>query len=267
MNTMWVLAGLGLTGAFAAFYAIMSAAGGFGDRDSGWQEYCEAPRGRPIEQPFSFWSDLSFVVAGLAILLWVDTTESGNPAATATIYSVMLGLLTVWLGLGSMLEHGTLNSTWGWFDSSSIHWWALFVLVYVVFGWLVPPAQLLEPGVIAGASAAWLIPVILVGILTARNTSWRTPTSIVLMALLGVALVLDGVFENPPARRWWFLLGAGFLLLFGLLSLLGSRKGGFLCRDEAATQRSFQWHGMWHILTAATTFFVYVYLRLQWPPV
>jgi hypothetical protein len=262
MNTGWLFAGLGLVGLFAIFYLVMSLANGFGEATEAWADYGERPRGRPIQQPTCFWSDLGFVLVGLIVLFWIDMTPRGNVMATASVYSVIFGMLSVWLGPGSMLEHGTLSRPWGWFDASSIHWWSLFTLLYLIAGWILPPARLLEPLVIGLVIGSWLVVAALIGILTARLEYVRKGMSIGLMVALALALVVDGthVFTNPPARQWGYIVAAGIGLAFGIGALLvGERRGNAPARVSGA--HGGQWHGVWHVLTAVSVLFVFVYLR------
>jgi hypothetical protein len=264
MNTVWVVGGVAMVVLFGVFYLVMSVANGFGEATEAWAEYGESPRGRPIQQPFCFWSDLGFVLVGLSILLWIDMTPRGNVMATASAYSVIFGLLSVWLGPGSMLEHGTLSRPWGWFDASSIHWWCLFTLAFLIAGWVVPPAQLLEPLVVGLVIALSLAAMVGIGFLTGFVAESRLWVSIILMGLLGGALVLDctPVFHDPPTRPgWWFLLAAVVTLVLGTIAMLVGRRNQNSNRDIVAGREIFQWHGVWHVCTAVTVLFVFAYLR------
>lgn len=268
MHTFYVLGGIGLVAIFFLTYFLIAATVGFGKgHDAAWDDYGEAPRKGWIRQPFSFWSDVGFIVGGLVILFWIDMSPPGSGVmGTATVYSVLLGYLAVWLGPGSMLEHGTLKESWGWADATSIHWFASFVIAYVVARWVEPlPAAALNAGPIAVTLLLWAATCVLFGLLTWFVNDARAPVTIVLISSMGLALVVDatGVFGLPYQRQWFWLVGAAVFALLGFIALFGGRRGWFLTPGRDSTLRTFQAHGLWHILMAAVVFLVYVYLRSE----
>lgn len=270
--TFWWTAGAGLTLAFFLFYFIVGLTRGFGGRDEPWEEYCEHPGTGLIKQPVCFWSNIAFILSGMAALLWIDFTPTApraNLMATATAYSVPLGLLTLWLGPGSMLEHGTLRRAWGWFDAASIHWYAFYVIQYIVFRWAFTAQEMMSAGPIVFFLVVQAAAMTGLGFLTHLVPASRMIATVILIALMGLALVVPEITQAAAGwpsglrRQGFWLIGAAIFAVIGFIALFGSRKGAFLCPAGAEHNTFRQFHGLWHLCMAATTFFVTIYLRSE----
>lgn len=258
------LAGTLLAALFLGAYALVAATIGFDGPPARWEAYGEPPVGRPIQQPICFWTDLGFVLAGIAVLRRLDLAAAAgaapaNPMSGRSPHSVALGLIIVWMGPASMLEHGTLATTWGWFDATSIHWLALFVVGYLVLRWI--PGATTSPwgrrAFWASQAAAWLA----IGAWTWRDESVRARVSGVLLALLGIAIVASLVLGRLAGLRFtggaWRAF-AGLLLSFvaAVAFLVAGAKGGVAA----------PWgHGAWHLSCAASTFFIARLLAAEAP--
>jgi hypothetical protein len=261
MKTWYCLAGLGLAAAFLGIYFAVACTVGFGPQNESWDAYGEVPVAGPVKQPVAFWTDLGFIAAGLLMLLWMDLSDGSTaPGAmsAATALSVPLGLLMVWMGPASMLEHGTLNATWGWFDASSIHWYALYVVGFVVLRW-VPGGDRswAGRGIFWGAFTAAAVAI---GVWTRLDGRASFPMSVTLLVLLVVALIVSVVLERTGTvgyvRPWdlWTLPSAGVLLIAGIAFLLTSTRGSSIAHFG---------HGIWHLCVAGAALFVWLYLRSE----
>ena len=264
MKTWFWLAGLGLAAAFLIVYFSVACTVGFGPQNENWDAYGEVPVEGPVKQPVSFWTDLGFVFAGLLALLWMDLTDregAPNTMAYASSLSVPLGLLMVWMGPGSMLEHGTLNATWGWFDAASIHWYVLYVVGFVVLRW-VPGADRswAGRGIFWACAAAAALGI---GIWTRLDGEASFPVSVgslvVLTCVIGDSVGLERGGVVGYVRPWdvWALPSAGVLLAVGIAFLLTSTRGSSIAHFG---------HGLWHLCVAGASFFVWLYLRSERSP-
>jgi len=217
-----------------------------------------------VKEPECFWSALAFILVGLVVFVWMDLStpiETRRLMSVPSVYSIPLAVLMVWLGPGSMLEHGMLLKSWGWFDSTSVHWYAIFVTEYLVFrlifdhyhltkGWVLG----LFWGIFAGSCAG-------VGALTWDNDHARLPFTIGLMALLGLLLLLLGIgkqFWSPNVlqRAWKWLTPAAALTYVGILLQLTAGPM-YECRKIPL------FHAAWHVHIALATLFIYMYLRSE----
>lgn len=283
------LFGVGVLALFAAGYAGIAAYVTDGARRSDWRnwqrgyepqsqidEYGERAQNlwastppaslSAIQQPWCFWSALAFSVAGLLTLLWLDFTSRNTverPLVVPSWASIPLGVIMVWMGPGSMMEHGTLRKFLGWFDAASIHWYAIYVSVYVALRWI--PGATGNWGWRAGAWGLMLALGITVGAIGAEHGETLIGFTIGSLVLMGILLVADAIRDNLVRPNtgytfrlfweWnWRLLTVVLCTGVAFLFLFLSRKGGPF--------ESFG-HGFWHVFIAAVTFFIYLHLRQQ----
>lgn len=265
MRFPWALvSGLGMLALFFAVYFPIAPSGAYTGREEYWIAYGERPVAGWIKQPACFWSALAFSISGLAVLLWLDLTAGsetpGSPMTGRTVFSVPLGLLTVWLGPGSMLEHGTLQQTWGWFDASSIHWYALYVIGYLILRWI-PGGT----GSWAGRIVFWVAHAaccVLIGVWGAHDPTVLEPWSIGLLVGTGVLVLLTLCLQGPfglDFEPWcaWISFGVGMALTaFGVaVQKLGYERGP---ADDWG-------HPVWHVCVGLVTFCIFLILRAERP--
>lgn len=259
MRFPWAaVSGLALLVIFFAVYFPVAYAGGFQGPVEDGKDYGEKKVGKPIEQPACFWSAIVFSLSGLALLLWCDLTTpvAGRPMEGRTVFSVPLGLLTVWLGPGSMLEHGTLRQTWGWFDASSIHWYAIYVIGYLILRWIPRGTESW-----VGRGVFWvahLVACFLVGLCGALKPSTLEPWSIFLLVATGGMLLLTLCLQKPfglefENRQAGICFGMGIVMTgVGVAFQLGGGEKEF----------AEGWgHPTWHVLVALVTFCIFLILK------
>ena len=260
MRFPWaVVSGLAMLAIFFAVYFPVAAAGGFGPPNETGLDYGETVlRTGPIRQPACFWSAIAFSISGLAILLWLDLTGpvAGRPMEGRTALSVPLGLLTVWLGPGSMLEHGTLTRTWGWFDAASIHWYGFYMIGFVILR------------MIRGGTESWCGRILfwvghavccfLVGLWGALDGSVLQWWSVGLLAVTGVMVLVLLCCQGPlgygfePVLAWTsFGVGIGMTGVAVLFQVFGGQ--GEWADDWG--------HPTWHVLIGLVTFFIFLVLK------
>lgn len=255
------LIGLGGVILFAIVYIIVMATVQPAPEPEALNRYCEeAIEGGIVKEPNNFFTDLGFVVVGLAILLWLDLSRnhlSRNPMVRGGFYSTMYGYLTLWLGPGSMLEHGTLTAVGGWADPASIQWYGLFVIAYVILRATDPKGiAAYRPEVLAIFVAAFLVSAAALGFVSWFSPDSRQWISIVLLGGVILALVLHAGLQ-PTGADWRVLLFAGGFFIAGFLFWLFDQFRWIGCPET----HLYQHHGIWHLCMAVTTLFIYIYFR------
>lgn len=212
-----------------------------------------------IKQPMNTWSNIGFVLAGLAMLWWIGRERAtGRPSVLANrmtrtaFYPAAFGFMTVFMGPGSMFFHGSLKQWGGWLDSVSMYLFMSFILTYNLTRFLNWPRW--AWGLSYGALN------VVVGLL-----AWvfHEQSTTFFAGLGGLALVSQAMVAHTSrigtvkSGHWWFFAGvASFLTAFLIWRLAWT--GGELC-----VPRGFQGHAIWHVLSAFTVFCVYKYFRAE----
>ncbi|MDV3220973.1 ceramidase domain-containing protein [Intrasporangium sp.] len=210
--------------------------------------FCEAATSGWIRQPANTWSNLAFVVAGLAVARRAGTREGRlwpHPSLATT-----LSVVIVLLGPGSMAMHATQSSLGGRLDLLSMYLLAAFAAAYA---WM----RVLRRGLgfFLGAGLAVVITCELV-----ENAEWRVPVVMSGANLaFGVALLLAMLGELVLLRRrglrrelrWGVAAVAALVLAFTVWT--AAKTGAPLCRPDSIAQG----HAAWHVLDALAAWFLY----------
>lgn len=216
-----------------------------------------------IRQPVNTWSDLGFVASGLLILFAVGAdrlngTVAQNPMQTATFYSIVYGFLVIFLGPGSMYYHASMKKWGGWLDNMSMVFWTFFLLVYVLARGLH-----FDDGV---AAVIWLAAVALAGAIiwfVEGSGKFIFGGAVAVWGVLEIVLLIvqatGGSLMGLHRTEWGWLLGAA--ISFGVAVVIWTRSndGKPWCFPDSWAQG----HAAWHLLSALSTFFIFLYLRSE----
>ncbi|MGA1841534.1 MAG: ceramidase domain-containing protein [bacterium] len=215
-------------------------------------EFCERPRtGKMIKEPVNTWSNLSFVLAGLGILLFLDLSKTlttpQNPFLSLSLYSILYGCLVIWLGPGSMFLHASLKQWGGWLDNLSMNTYITFIPCYDLtrlyklnLGYFL----LMYAGInIALALITWF-------------WRWQHSGKLLFGLVIGIAVAIEILFniKGPDRTIGWLIGGVGIFIAAWIIWWF-SRNEAPLCKPDSI----WQGHAAWHILSAATTVFLFVY--------
>jgi hypothetical protein len=220
--------------------------------------YCEAIGPGIAAQPANSWSNLGFVVVGLAVLWDSGRRRPGRSRiSTDDRYAVLYGSVAVFLGLGSFAFHGSIRAWGGYVDVLSMHAFLSFVLAYDVarihdrdWRWF--------GGWYGGLLAVFGIAI---GLLPPEHGKT------LFAALVAVALVVEAAVSYQALRPWapvrllprrvpWFWTGLGVFAMANLIWSI-SRTDGPWCEPDALIQG----HALWHILSAISVACFYLYFR------
>ena len=227
--------------------------------------HCEAllTGARKVKQPINTWSDLGFVAAGLLVFFMIGMfrlsgAAAQNPLQTTSFYSVVYGLLVVYLGPGSMFYHASIKKWGGWLDNMSMVLWTAFLIVYVFARGIPMPESL--------AAIVFLVIVISSGVIIwfvegsgkfifgGMVAIWGV-LEIIILIVQATGNDLMGLHRTEPV---WLLVAA---LSFGLAIFiwLRSNDGQPWCFPNSWAQG----HAAWHLLSAVSAFSIFLYLRSE----
>jgi hypothetical protein len=192
---------------------------------------CEALSGGWLAQPESAWSSLAYTVVGVLIIV-----AALRSARTDRTVPIAFGILMSATGIGSFLYHGPQGDAAGFVHDITFLATLWFLIV-------------MDPASAYGLQrrTAWLAwgaaAVVMSAVLLAAPGATNILTGVAVVALIGSDLLMHRVGDING--RWY----AVALLLLGasLAANLLGRTGAPTCRPDAV----LQFHGVWHVLSAA----------------
>jgi hypothetical protein len=249
----------------AAFIAIAAAAIWLNSRPSwigwpGWQLaacypgcFCEAFHAGGIAQPWSAYSNLFYILAGLMILATRDLPAGdtrANRMTAARGYITGFGWAVIGIGVTSFFFHVTLTQIGRWLDYMGMYAFTGYALTYSL-------ARLRRRNDAAFA-IAFAVLLATLGALWFAAPAYRR----VLLGglILGVALIEAAAhwLRRPMRIRTRYLIASlGCFLVAYWINM--ADEAGVLCVSAS----TWQWHALWHLLTAASTVLLYVYYRSE----
>jgi hypothetical protein len=283
--------------ALAAFASLNYSWAGWGYAECYPGCFCEAFRPGGIVQPLSSWSNMFYIAAGLLILGSLslpqkpvilpalvrrgpgsgakdlsddgetlrfpshsfgvlragaqgDNQSGNNLLSSSRAYAAGFGIAVILIGVTSLFFHVSLTQVGRWFDYMGMYAFAGFALLYSLarlFRW--------KGRTFAGAY------VLLLGTLGAL---WVYAPALRRPALGGLILAIILVEAFAHWRRRPFPIRTGWLVaalacFVAAYAVNMADEAGPLCAPDSL----WQWHAVWHLLTAASTLLLYVYYRSE----
>jgi Ceramidase len=223
-------------------------------------DFCEAAAGR-IRQPVNTFSNLGFVVAGLAI-----AARAGRPGglgegtmARLPVLATAYACLVVLLGPASMAMHATETAVGGHLDMLSMYLVASFAVAYAAMR-----VWRRGPGFMAAVFALCLAGCGVVEVVGGEIPVVMHAGNLAFGVLLVTALVLErrllGRGETRLDRRW--ILAAVGSLLVAFVVWNTAKDGSSLCWPGSV----YQGHGLWHLLCAVSAYCLFRFYASESAP-
>jgi hypothetical protein len=231
---------------------------------AGWQPspcapacFCEAFHSGAIIQPLSSYSNLWYILVGLLIVAITQAPLAGSDTQKNLLlrrrtYSFAFGITIVATDLTSLFYHISLTLVGRWLDYAGMYAFVSFIVVY----------NLARLRCIGGKMFVGLYGALNLGL---NAASIMTPGTNVkrylFIGLIVAVLVMETIvyLVRRPARIRYAYLAVALVLfiLAAAVNLLDER--GVLCSHESL----WQWHFIWHFLTALVTGLLYLYYRSE----
>lgn len=229
--------------------------------------FCEAWRtDQLIRQPSNTWSNLGYFLVGLICLtlglkdrrnkLGGAITNTHNFIVRFPIFSILIGVFSIYLFVGSYLYHASLALFFQQLDVSAMYG---VVLCFIAFN-----LYRMVPSVGSGEQKWNTLPFIL-GLMLLVDVFFfvylkSIDINITMLSLIGIAMIVH-VFNNRingyRAKHYmlfWNIAIVVLVIAFAIWILD--------VKDIWCTPYSFwQGHAVWHILTATSILFMYLYYR------
>ena len=208
------------------------------------------PSSRVIRQPANTWSNLGFVLAGLANAWHAGRRDRLGPALGAhPVLATVLGVVVTLLGPASAAMHATQSDIGGQLDMLSMYLIAALAVAYAV-------TRLLRRGT-ATFAAIFLGALALCEVVDRAGGPMRVlmhtgnlAFAVVLVSAVGIEVAL-GRRGDGVNLRWGALSLATFGLAFGIWNLGKSRQPW--CDPDSVLQP----HALWHLLCAVAAYALY----------
>ena len=243
----------------AALTAVVSLALALAAARWGWlgadvgrgSGFCEAARPGWVLQPANTWSNLGFVVAGLAVAAYAaDRARLGLTMGAHPGLALTYAVVVVLLGPGSMAMHATQTRLGGDLDLLSMFLVSGFALAYAVM-------RLARRG--PGLFAV-LFPVLVVIGMVVLLTGGQVPLvrhsgNAAFAVMLLLAIVVEVVLwrRRDVRQDAAFGVAAVATLLVAYTVWQFGRRGHPWCDPDSL----LQWHGLWHVLCAVGAYLMF----------
>jgi hypothetical protein len=219
--------------------------------------FCERFQPGAIVQPQSSFSNLWYVLVGLGIIAFTRISLPGSAKHTNFFvrepgYSITLGIVVMAVGLTSFFYHVSLTLVGRWADYMGMYAFATFTVTYsltrlrLVRSW----SFALVYGIL---NLGLAVPMITISSLVVKRSLFAG-TIIVMLGLEGIIFL---VRRPNHIQVGYFLSALVVLALATSINLLDER--GLLCNHASF----WQWHAVWHFLTAVAIGLVYLYYRSE----
>jgi hypothetical protein len=214
--------------------------------------FCEAFHAGGIVQPLTSYSNLFYILAGLLILgsrgLPVPGSKN-NLMIRRRGYITGFGAAVIGIGITSMFFHVSLTTLGWWLDYMGMYAFVGYCLVYGLArfrGWNGRTFALLYAVLLAALGLGWI----------AAPEFKRYLLAGLILAVIVVETVAHRVRRPFRIRTYYFVAAlAVFLLAFAFNVLDDS----VLCAPASL----WQWHALWHFMTAVSAGLLYLYYRSE----
>ena len=210
--------------------------------------FCEAARDALVKQPANTFSNLGFVIAGLAAAWHVSRRGSGTMSASlGTAYAV----LVVLLGPGSAAMHASQSAIGGHLDVYSMYLLASFVMACAARLLALPAAGF--AGLFAASLGVCTIAEFTSADVPVVMTAGNAVFALLLLTGLAMEVVLRTRGANQLDLRWGIASVATLLVAFTIWNT--GKDGGPLCEPQSLLQP----HAAWHLLDAVAAWLLFRY--------
>ncbi len=236
-----------------SFFFLAVFKGWFGPATDVGGAFCEAARPGMVKQPANTWSNLAFVVAGLAMAWQMSSgafAQNKNKFTQSNFTAIFFSVLVVLLGPGSMAMHATETQLGGSLDMLSMYLVAAFAASYAMqrfFNW---------------QNWQFFVSFLLIIIFCEWAGTFHMRIPLVHYAgnaAFGLFLIVSAIFEllNGYVRhlsmdkKYGYYSLASITLAFIIWNMW--LDGSPLCNPGSLIQG----HAMWHMLDALAAYFLF----------
>ena len=225
--------------------------------------FCEMNRmNQLVRQPANTWSNLGYCVVGLLVITLgvhdfknTERRKSGNFLVRHPMFSILFGVSSLYLFLGSFLYHASLTVFFQKLDQGGLYSVVVIVLAFNLYK-IFPLVRI--RGKFRSSHAIMIFFTVALNYLL-FNTLLKVNINIIFPTLVTVAFLTSYFYLLFVSREHYYTkyLWAG-LLIFILATIIWLLdRTNTVCSPESVLQG----HALWHIFTAGSLMFIYLYYR------
>ena len=225
--------------------------------------FCEANRmDEAIRQPSNTWSNLGYLLVALfALTLAVhdyknkERRSSGNFLVMYPFFSVLYGLSCLYLFIGSFMYHASLTMLFQKLDQTGLY--SVIGMILILNIYKINPYHY-RRGEWKNSHVFAKLLVIIFNIAFFKWL-WKFNINILVPVMLIFTFITAIYYIKRVSNTDYFInyMYAAFFILFAAGSIWMIDREGVACNPQSAIQG----HALWHVLTAASMFFIYLYYR------
>jgi hypothetical protein len=225
--------------------------------------FCEMNRmDQLVRQPSNTWSNLGYFLVGLFALTlgvhdlkYVDRKKSDNFLVRYPIFSIMFGLSAIYLFVGSFFYHASLSQFFQKLDQAGLYSVVVMLLTFNLYK-IFP---IIRVGGKFRSSHALMIAFALGVNYLIYSTLFQININILFPALVTIVFLTSCYYLLFVSKEHYFtnyLWAAVFILILASVIWIMDRTNT-VCSPESILQG----HALWHLFTAASILFTYLYYR------
>ena len=215
-----------------------------------------------IRQPANTWSNLGYLLVALfALTLGIndlkqrERKESDNFLVRHPTFSILFGLSALYLFIGSFMFHASLSSYFQKMDQTGVYSIAIIILAFNLYK--IFPVFRFKGSWKSSHSIMMVLTVVLNYVIFVKL--WLININVLFPAIMSLVFITSCYYllfvsnEQYFTNYLWTALTV--LILASIIWILD--RTNIACSPESI----FQGHALWHLLTAASMLFIYLYYR------
>lgn len=225
--------------------------------------FCEMNRmDELVRQPSNTWSNLGYFMVGLFALTlgihdlkYAERKESDNFLVRYPLFTIMFGLSAIYLFIGSFFFHASLSLFFQKLDQAGMYSIVIMVLVFNLYK-IFPIIRI--GGKFRSSHALMLGFAVALNYLIYHNL-FKVDINILFPALVTVVFLTSCYYLLFVSKEHYFtnyLWAAVSILVLGAVIWILDRTDTVCSPDSI-----FQGHALWHLFSAASILFTYLYYR------
>lgn len=227
--------------------------------------FCEMNRfDQLIVQPSNTWSNLGFIIIGLIFIgiakndhKYEQRKEVNNLLARFPGFTFLIGFSTLYMGIGSFMYHATLTFFFQKMDQTGMYFLLIAFIAYMLFK-IFPVIRWKGKEYVSNRmfiAAAFVVQLFFFLFL------WKLPINL-LFPSLTIIFILANIYMVTKMQN--FISNMKLILAAAATFLIAASVWILDITDKLCSPASvFQGHSLWHLLTALSVFFAYMYYRSE----